>query len=91
MINLEKIKKHIKVDGNDEDDLITLYMQAAIENTTSRMKMDNDMDASRAYDLAVCIQTAWYYVNRGDEDRFHSDPPGYRNLVALHRPGKYYV
>ena len=95
MVTLEIVKPYLRILGSQDDATITLMMEAAIQKTTSRMRKPanyNDVGpVSKAFIMAVCIQTAFYYANRGDASVMDMDPPGYKSLIALEKPGASYV
>lgn len=92
MVELVTFKQHVRVSGSDEDAILQIYLDTAISKTRSRMGYAEDNTfTTRAFTMAVLLQAAWYYANRGDQAKSDMDPPGYKSLVALERPGASYV
>lgn len=63
MVTLEDMKKYLRVDGSDEDDLITSLIESAeqyIINTTGKTN-----NGSALYLLCEKIFVAHWYENRG--------------------------
>jgi uncharacterized phage protein (predicted DNA packaging) len=76
MIDIEMAKKHLRIDGNDEDIIIQLYLNAAktaaslyinrnIYNTEEEIGSDLDgIVVNEAIGTAILMQTAHLYENR---------------------------
>lgn len=68
-MNLELLKKHLRVDHSFEDDLIAEYQRWAEEEikdsvSTERFRNELFFDGNPHFDQAVVLQTAFYYENR---------------------------
>lgn len=68
-MNLELLKKHLRVDHSFEDDLIAEYQKWAeeeIKNSVSTDPFRNEafFERNTQFDQAVTMQTTFYYENR---------------------------
>lgn len=68
-MNLELLKKHLRVDHSFEDDLIFEYQSWAEEDIKDSVSIEpfrNELffDGNPHFERAVALQTAFYYENR---------------------------
>ena len=77
---LETCKRYMRVDGADDDEIITALMEAAVAYLT-----DAGIDAAHApqslYDLAVWALTLHYYDHRADVSTDKDFPPALRPVI----------
>ncbi|MGR6115716.1 head-tail connector protein [Aeribacillus composti] len=60
-ISLEELKKYLRIDGSEDDDILTLLVNAAKEALKKAGVPESDSDL---YKLAVMLYVALYYENR---------------------------
>lgn len=94
MIELDEVKKHLRVIHDDEDDLIKTYLHAAIstaEQYLNRSIIKSEEDRESFNDLllppdvraAILLIVGGLYANREDEKR--EMPMASRYLLNPHR------
>ncbi|WP_322997219.1 head-tail connector protein [Castellaniella sp.] len=82
MMTLDEVKLHLRVDHDDEDSLISEYLDTAIYAAANYLNMDygnlaTDPDTPAPIKAAVLLQVADLYVNRERQ----ADKPYYANLT----------
>ena len=95
MIDLSRLKAHLRVTHSSEDDLIQVYLDAATELVSEYLGGDSNtpeswMTADAPIDAAVLLLAADLYLNRERQGRdvFNQNPTyalllaPYRDLVA---------
>ena len=65
IVSLDEAKEHLRVDGDDEDGLIQIYMDAAEERIKNYL--DRDIPENPAVKLAALMLIAGYYDLREDQ------------------------
>lgn len=91
MMTLEDVKLHLRVDHDDEDDTISLYLDAAINGVANYLNADyddlaTDPDAPAPIKAAVLLAVGDLYANReGQADRQLFSNPTYERLLAPYR------
>lgn len=93
-MELEKVKKHIRVDHSFEDDLIseyTLWAESEIKDSVSTSKNRNEeyFNNSVHFERAVVLLTGHYFENRlpMTEVNFNNLPFGIMSAVHKLRGG----
>lgn len=64
MITLEKYKSHIRVDGDDENIVHQMHLDAATAYVASETGIDADDVDDPRYDMAILLLAAHFYLNR---------------------------
>lgn len=95
LIPLARVKQHLRVDGDDEDDTIALYRNAAVERAqqyleaklTAGAAADGEIAINSAIAAACLIAAAWLYAQRegGDTGRTDEMPQGFYALLMPYR------
>lgn len=91
MMTLEDVKLHLRVDHDDEDDTISLYLDAAINGVANYLNADyddlaTDPDAPAPIKAAVLLAVGDLYANRERQaDRQLFSNPTYERLLAPYR------
>ena len=69
-VTLEKAKLYLRVDGDEEDTLITSFLETASQlcKGVLRMSLEEFDEVFKPVDQAVLFITANLYENRGDLD-----------------------
>lgn len=63
MITLDEVKKYLRIDGDEDNDILTLLISGAEEYLRDAGVPNTLRDSSR-YKLAVMLYVALYYENR---------------------------
>ena len=97
-MELETIKKHIRVDHSFEDDLIRDYMLWASEEikdsvSTSETRNEIYFENSKHYERAVVLLVGYYFENRLPmiETELKNLPYGIQSAVQKLRGGYYEI
>lgn len=87
-VTLAEMKAHCRVDSNDEDALMTMYLDSAAVSVTQYLNSTDPLDATAAAPIksAILLLAAGLYANREDiaERQLHSNETFYR-LLAPYR------
>lgn len=91
MMALDDVKLHLRVDGMDEDDLISLYLDTAIYAAADYLNVDygdlaTDPDTPAPIKAAVLLMVGDLYTNRErqSEQTYHGNPT-YERLLNPYR------
>lgn len=63
MVTLDEVKQYIRIDGDEDDAILTLLISGAEEYLRDAGVSDALKDSAR-YNLAVMLYVAMYYENR---------------------------
>jgi len=72
VITLQEVKEHLRIDNDQEDGLITTFIQQAQATAEDfcRVSFDEDYDSPpEPVRLAVMLMVSHYYENRDNPDR----------------------
>ena len=85
-VSLERVREHLRVDHNEEDELIEHYIEASEAHLTS-IGVDLDQDPlPSSIELAILLLVAHFYENREAAGKPMSKTPiGVSTLVAPYR------
>ncbi|WP_374833913.1 head-tail connector protein [Paenochrobactrum pullorum] len=87
-VTLEKFKKHLRVEFDDEDDLIQTYLDAGKAWALSYVRRDAVPDGADAeFDAAIMLQAASMYENRESDitGTIHTEIPTATRLIDPYR------
>jgi len=91
MMTLDDVKLHLRVDHDDEDDTISLYLDAAINGVANYLNAEyddlaTDPDTPAPIKAAVLLAVGDLYENReGQADRQLFSNSTYERLLAPYR------
>ncbi|WP_112312256.1 head-tail connector protein [Pseudogemmobacter bohemicus] len=90
MIEISDVKRHMRVEFNDEDDAITALIGAATEYVSGVTGVLNDADSPKSYDLACMLLIAHWFANREAvvAGQMIKVPYGFEMLFQSIRPGR---
>lgn len=63
MVDLELTKKYLRIDGTDDDDLVSFFIDQA-EEDLHESGVDDRLSETKNYQMAVMIKVANKYENR---------------------------
>lgn len=87
-VTLEKFKKHLRVDFDDEDDVIQTYLDAGWGWALTYVRRDTvPVGAEAEFDAAIMLQAASMYENRESDitGTIHTEIPTARRLIDPYR------
>lgn len=64
MIDIDKVKLHLRIDGSDEDSYLNLLIGAATEHVTNITSVPNDATAPFTYDMVCLLLIGHWFANR---------------------------
>ena len=72
MITLEEAKSYLRVDFDDEDEMIESLIQSSIKHSMDVARVDSEEDLSKNPNgkIAVLYMTAYLYEHREEADYF---------------------
>lgn len=72
MITLEEAKSYLRVDFDDEDEMINSLIQSSIKHSMDVARVDSEEDLSKNPNgkIAVLYMTAYLYEHREEADYF---------------------
>lgn len=87
-ITLSVAKQHCKIDYDDEDDLLEIYMAAAVAYMGQYCPYVNDGNAPAHYDVALLMLIGHYYKHREitTNGTVNSVPLGFEMILRSLRP-----
>lgn len=90
MVDLEKVKKHLRIDDANEDVYLQVLITAATQYVTAITTVENDFDAPAYYDLACLLLVANWYANRESTVAANTTelPHGVGMLITALKPGR---
>lgn len=93
MIDLGKVKLHVRVDADDDDVYLNLLIGVATEYVTDITNIPNDANAPFRYDLACLLLIANWYANRESvvEGTLNKVPHGFDMLIFGLKKGNQHV
>ena len=70
MITLEEVKSYLRVDFDDEDEMIKSLIQSSIKHSMDVARVDSEEDLSKNPNgkIAVLYMTAYLYEHREEAD-----------------------
>ena len=70
MITLEEVKSYLRVDFDDEDEMIKSLIQSSIKHSMDVSRVDSEEDLSKNPNgkIAVLYMTAYLYEHREEAD-----------------------
>ena len=70
MITLEEVKSYLRVDFDDEDEMIESLIQSSIKHSMDVARVDSEEDLSKNPNgkIAVLYMTAYLYEHREEAD-----------------------
>ena len=70
MITLEEVKSYLRVDFDDEDEMINSLIQSSIKHSMDVARVDSEEDLSKNPNgkIAVLYMTAYLYEHREEAD-----------------------
>lgn len=70
MITLEEVKSYLRVDFDDEDEMIESLIQSSIKHSMDVARVDSEEDISKNPNgkIAVLYMTAYLYEHREEAD-----------------------
>lgn len=87
-VTLAKFKKHLRVDFDDEDDVIQTYLDAGKGWALTYVRRDTvPVGAEAQFDAAIMLQAASMYENRESDitGTIHTEIPTARRLIDPYR------
>lgn len=93
MIDVEKVKKHLRIDDANDDVYLQILINAATQYVTDITTVENDMDCPSYYDLACLLLVANWYANRESTVAANTIelPHGVAMLISALKPGRLHV
>lgn len=89
MLNLDEAKKYLRVDSNDEDDLIQQELDAAESLVASVLRKDNLADESSPITVVAVLYALAYLNEHREEADHHALTITLRNLLFGEREPKF--
>lgn len=69
MLTLQEVKEYLRVEHNEEDDLITKLIMQVQDHAESYCRVKFDDNAPEGVKLACLMYITHFYENRGNEDK----------------------
>ena len=89
MITLEEAKKYLRVDANDEDDVIQQELDAAESLVASVLRKDSLEDESSSITVVAVLYTLAYLNEHREEADHHALTITLRNLLFGERDARF--
>ena len=89
MITLEEAKKYLRVDANDEDDVIQEELDAAESLVASVLRKDSLEDESSSITVVAVLYTLAYLNEHREEADHHALTITLRNLLFGERDARF--
>lgn len=83
VVYLEDLKNHLRVEYDDEDELLEMYLNQATETAETFCRVSFDESAPEPVHLAILLMASYYYENRDNPDRlaFRTMRTAFDNLL----------
>ncbi|MBP3038067.1 head-tail connector protein [Bacillaceae bacterium Marseille-Q3522] len=81
MPDLTKVKKYLRVDGSEDDDILTLLMDAAVDDLKDSGIQEPVGTTDPRYDLAVMLFVALHFENRDPSMKIDKLNAAYMSLI----------
>lgn len=80
MPNLGEVKTYLRIDGSEDDDILTLLIQAAEEYLANAGVPETEKSSAK-YKLAVMLHTAMNYENRNPAVKMQDFNKAFESII----------